>query len=253
MKKLFIVSLFIAALLSACNTATPAPTATPEPAPTATTAPTLAPTEIPTEIPAATATATITPAVELKSGNFSKKVALTIQNNSGLNLSLYWINWDGKAELYGDIPTGTSLDQQTYPSHVWVLGDKDGNIVYVYIPTEDAKQKLVISKEGVKLIQALGLTDLPIIRSITSGPEVTLTFANTTDSPLNVYWVDENGVEQMYGTADAGGSYNVNTYFTHAWRVRDQSGHIILHYIATEDTTQTVTISPDWVSEALNQ
>lgn len=64
-------------------------------------------------------------------------------------------------------------------------------------------------------------TEAPAATAEPEAVEVTLTFMNNSNVPLDYYWVNPDGTEEKYGTIEAGGSMEQPSYFEHEWRVRD--------------------------------
>ena len=72
-------------------------------------------------------------------------------------------------------------------------------------------------------------------RSITSEVPVTITFDNAVGSPVEVYWIDFEGNEQLYGAMEQG------TYETHAWRFK-KDGRVLGVYVASAEPRQYYTV-----------
>ena len=90
-------------------------------------------------------------------------------------------------------------------------------------------------------------TRTPVLQSGNGSVLVTLVFKNNAKSPIDVYWVDFDGKEQKYFSVAPEKSAEQGTYSTHAWRVRDLAGNIVMDYVATDETRQTIEISADSV------
>lgn len=78
--------------------------------------------------------------------------------------------------------------------------------------------------------------------------EVSIDFVNQSAAMLDIFWVQQDGSEKLFGSAPAGGKFTQATYATHIWRVRDVKGNLVMEYTANSDPQQTVTILPDMVS-----
>lgn len=81
--------------------------------------------------------------------------------------------------------------------------------------------------------------------------EVTLTFVNNSALTLDYFWVNNDSREENFGRLDPGGTSELTSYFEQIWRVRDQSGNLVMEYTVTEDARQTVTIEEDAVSDPI--
>jgi hypothetical protein len=85
----------------------------------------------------------------------------------------------------------------------------------------------------------------PVFHSGDGSLLVTLVFKNNAKSPVDVYWMDFEGKEQKYLSIAPGKSAEQGTYSTHAWRLRDLAGDIVMDYVATDEARQTIEISAD--------
>lgn len=75
------------------------------------------------------------PATEAKhkSGKDSKSTAIHFVNRTGMTLTLYWLDYDGKRQSYGTISPGEQHDQNTFVSHVWLLTDAEGKGIALFV------------------------------------------------------------------------------------------------------------------------
>ncbi len=68
---------------------------------------------------------------EEKSGNDTKKVKFTLNNQVDQTAKVYWVDSEGKEHEQGEIAPGNSQDYETNVSHVWrvkIAGQKVGTI-----------------------------------------------------------------------------------------------------------------------------
>ena len=80
---------------------------------------------------------------------------------------------------------------------------------------------------------------------------VTLFVENNTNFDVDIFWIDFEGRERIYFSAIPGDVYEVGTYSTHIWRVRDSHGAIVVdNYTVTEEPSQTLNISGEPVSNS---
>jgi hypothetical protein len=100
---------------------------------------------------------------------------------------------------------------------------------------------------------------VPVVPSPTASPptetpepefiEVTLTFVNNSALTLDYFWVNNDSIEENFGTLDPGATAELTSYFEQMWRVRGQDGNLVKEYNVTEDAQQTVRITEDDVSD----
>ncbi len=74
----------------------------------------------------------------VQSGNQS--VVVSLSNTTTRNLSVLWVDFDGKAQNFGALAPGQTMKTQTYPGHLWQLSDGN-NIFGTYRATTAATQQ----------------------------------------------------------------------------------------------------------------
>jgi hypothetical protein len=93
-------------------------------------------------------------------------------------------------------------------------------------------------------------TPVPQTAPVEQGPvcstgsdvAVNLTFVNNSDQTVDVYWIDYNCEQQLYGTLEPGGSYLQGTYATHPWVFVDAKTEETLKTFVAGSTDEVVTI-----------
>ena len=70
----------------------------------------------------------------LRSEEDSTATIIWFVNNTHEVLSLYWADYNGQEQSYGQIKPGDNLRQETYLTHPWVVTRGDGTCVGVYRP-----------------------------------------------------------------------------------------------------------------------
>lgn len=77
-----------------------------------------------------------------------------------------------------------------------------------------------------------------------TGPETELTFENRMDQPVSLFWLDEQGRRQSYGTLEPGSRRVQHTYGGHVWLVTDERGRSLAVFEAP-DTPATAVLDPE--------
>ena len=97
--------------------------------------------------------------------------------------------------------------------------------------------------ERSKQSQAAEGSDLRVtaLRSEQGQTETTLTFVNQSQDSVDIFWKDYQGQEVFYRSLQSGKSHRQETFATHHWIVRADTGNDIFTAVAT-DSPQTVTI-----------
>jgi hypothetical protein len=77
------------------------------------------------------------------------------------------------------------------------------------------------------------------LRSLSSDERVEPVIANTCEVPVELYWIDFDGLERSYGAVRAGATQPLATYRGHAWRVRTFDGAEVRSFVADGDAIET--------------
>jgi hypothetical protein len=64
----------------------------------------------------------------------TQPIAVTFQNQTGADITLFWLDYNGHRKAYGTIETGKSRLQQTFVTHPWVVGDSSGKCLEIVMP-----------------------------------------------------------------------------------------------------------------------
>jgi TIR domain/VHL beta domain len=62
------------------------------------------------------------------------------------------------------------------------------------------------------------------LRSTEGRIATSITFANETDQPIQIYWLDYDGKRSLFGTLERGQDLGADTFVTHPWVVATASG-----------------------------
>jgi dipeptidyl aminopeptidase/acylaminoacyl peptidase len=79
--------------------------------------------------------------------------------------------------------------------------------------------------------------DLPR-RSDHTGRQSELTFVNSTDRGLRLFWLDSAGRRQSYGELAAGAIKQQHTYGGHVWEVADDAGRVLAVFVAQDSPSR---------------
>ncbi|MEL6223300.1 MAG: hypothetical protein AAFQ57_01285 [Cyanobacteria bacterium J06626_14] len=81
------------------------------------------------------------------------------------------------------------------------------------------------------------------LNSIDGDQEVSIQFVNTSKRAVAIYWLDYEGEEVFYYALQGGRSYDLQTYVTHPWCIRDaETGESITTAIVTSTEPRVVYI-----------
>lgn len=76
-----------------------------------------------------------------------KNVVVEVQNGTQYDLGLFWVDFEGKKQDYGQVPAGQTVPVQTYPGHLWSF-QVGQQAVGVYRANTADKQIFTVSGAG---------------------------------------------------------------------------------------------------------
>lgn len=250
---LFTCCLIMVLMISGCGqnqesnlTVTPMPTNTHTPAPpTATSFP-----------------PTSTPIPPTPTPKFPIPVTLTILNNSETPLTILsggpagkdfgivagiwpigpWTQYSDKNQ----VKPNTSFEISTYFGYVWAVSDYTGRgaqaVLPLYYVTESPSQTITITSFAVT--NALKVSRYSTCSLQFSFPSAAVNYVNNSSVTLDLHYVSKDCVDQVINTLPAGDSQIIEKVrFGDFFYLSDPDGKIVLVYVATEPTEQTVTVS----------
>ncbi len=77
-------------------------------------------------------------------------------------------------------------------------------------------------------------------RSVEGEVRTNIEFLNTHDAPIEVFWVNYEGEEQLRFELPSGGSLDQPTFVTHPWRAKTMDGEVLLTITAIRRAQQAV-------------
>ncbi|KAL1875243.1 hypothetical protein Daus18300_003314 [Diaporthe australafricana] len=87
--------------------------------------------------------------------------------------------------------------------------------------------------------------------SRSGSQETTVTFANHTDGPLSLYWIDYNNNAKFYNKVSQGKTYEQRTFSGHVWKlVNGEADEVKAIYVAPDESEDYVFIDESTMAEA---
>lgn len=77
------------------------------------------------------------------SRNTGGETSITFLNRTDGAVDVYWVDSDGQRQRYATIDAGGQHRQHTYAGHVWLVADKGGKTLGVFLATEEAGDAIV--------------------------------------------------------------------------------------------------------------
>ena len=87
-----------------------------------------------------------------------EETALTFQNRTDGNVSLFWLNTEGQRVAYGSVPMGASREMHTYAGHVWLAVGADGRPLGAWVAQPTPENAII---DGVASARPGGIRNPP--------------------------------------------------------------------------------------------
>ncbi len=87
-----------------------------------------------------------------------------------------------------------------------------------------------LKRQYSKPVEELRCSDIGNISSTEGKSKYQIEFVNSLDQTVNMFWINYEGEEELKQTMLPGDSWGVDTYVTHPWVVRNNSGKCIAFY-----------------------
>lgn len=86
------------------------------------------------------------------------------------------------------------------------------------------------TKQDISLTE-VGCENIDTIRSKLNDHKVTINFINKSYPKVNLFWIDFEGKEVLYNVIDKGREAIQESYASHPWVIRDESGNCLRVFV----------------------
>ncbi|MEM7310268.1 MAG: hypothetical protein AAF682_26570 [Planctomycetota bacterium] len=132
-------------------------------------------------------------------------VSIAFQNSLDVDVDLYLMGEGDAEDFIATVASGESTTQAGHAASPWILREHvTQTAVGNYIPTDAAAQSTTIH-----------------LKSSPGTAETDLTFENRGTRTVDVYWLDEDGKEQLFKRLEQRQAFRAKTCVSHFWLVRD--------------------------------
>jgi hypothetical protein len=84
---------------------------------------------------------------KLKALASTEPTVVSFDNRTSSDLSLFWLDFQGKRKPYGKIPAGDRMGtQRTFATHPWLLARPDGTAVAIFVATKNHGRAIVAER-----------------------------------------------------------------------------------------------------------
>lgn len=149
-------------------------------------------------------------------------------------IQIFWMNNDGKPEHFADLDPQMEVDQQSEVGQQWVIRANDKDIATYQV--DDSKEQFKDTKTDAMIDHVVDVKFL-----VSWQQPVEVSFMNTTNDPLDILWVDNDGVEHVYSIELKPGMEYVQTgaHPLDIWTVR-KHGELACTYSISNKPVQQV-------------
>jgi hypothetical protein len=152
---------------------------------------------------------------------------LTFHNNTGLDVTLHWVDFEDREVLRSTLQPGKSTTLDTYVTHTWIV-------------REAGTQRWLATKRVRKLADGT-VSDVFVEDSFEGHPATRIEFYNRTLLTLDVYW-RSGGLETHTKTLLPQERHAQSTFESHRWVVREAHSGRHLASVVAGKTPRTVCV-----------
>jgi hypothetical protein len=80
---------------------------------------------------------------KLKSLSSAEPTVVAFDNRTSSDLTLFWLDFQGKRKPYGKIRAGEQMSENTFATHPWFLARPDGTAVAIFVATKNHGRAIV--------------------------------------------------------------------------------------------------------------
>jgi von Hippel-Lindau disease tumor supressor len=84
----------------------------------------------------------------LRSAKQEIESSITFVNRSKQTIKIFWLNFEGKRELYTTLKDGDTDVQKTVLSHAWLITNMAGDAWYVYLADAQPRTVAIVAPRG---------------------------------------------------------------------------------------------------------
>lgn len=158
-------------------------------------------------------------------------VTLKFYNPLTSPVDLYQIDFSKNERKYKTIQSEEYFEQSTYDGHSWVIRDERSQDVVMELTAESKDQTIVIENSDRYVPN--------------KNKPVKVSFKNDQNRSVDIYWVNFGKKETFYTKLEPNSTWNINTYVSHKWIVRESDTQEFVMYAEGEYDQQRVSISQD--------
>jgi len=81
----------------------------------------------------------------LRSRRSAKQSKVCFANNRAIDVQLHWLDYQGKRRFYGTIPASMRYDQLSFRSHAWLITDKRGKALEIFVTDSNSRRSSLAS------------------------------------------------------------------------------------------------------------
>jgi hypothetical protein len=172
----------------------------------------------------------------LQSGESRERATVRFANDTGNDVQLFWIDFQGERKPYGTLAPGTRRTVETFVSHPWLATDARGRELGLYWPMAWASEAAIQPRLAPR-----AATLESTLHSKESKDRSTIRFVNHTAGMVHLYWLDYQGRRNLRARVAPEAAERLKTFATHPWVATDVNGKVLALFVATSgDSTALI-------------
>jgi hypothetical protein len=174
-----------------------------------------------------------------------RQEGMELVNSCGEAVDVYWVDYKCRESFVTRLAPGETMGQNTYDTHPWRVRDHATHrLIKEWVgPRLPEPSATPVQMPDIVIRDGAMAPDRPAQVCSRASSAATLRFVNQRTSGVSVvFWVNEECTEELHERLEPGATMAVSTFDAHAWRVRDETGALLVDFVP-ESEDQTVYVS----------
>jgi hypothetical protein len=174
-----------------------------------------------------------------------REEGMEVVNTCGDAVDVYWVDFKCRESFVGKLAPGETLGQNTYDTHPWRVRDHaTRRLIKEWVgPRQPEPPAIPVQLPDVVIRDGATATEGTPQACSRASDKASLRFVNRRTSGVSVvFWVNDDCKEVLLERLEPGETWTSSTFEAHAWRVRDETGALLVDFVP-ESVDQTVYVA----------